>query len=239
MTVKKGLALILLLLMVFIFIPAMAKEMITLERVRDFAENNIEWAGNASIRLTGEKTIYVDPAANVKSAPADIVLITHEHHDHFNKVAVKRLIGPETIVIAPAEYIDGTVILKAGEKTVAHGLEIEAVPAYNIDKHRPHPKEKGWVGYIITLDGIRIYVSGDTDRIPEMKEIKADIAILSVGGSYMMNDQEGVLAALDIQPKIVIPVHYLGVVANPGADKRLKKGLQDQIEVVVKPLKAF
>ena len=229
---------ILFLLMMLVLTPVMAEEEVTLERIRDFAENNIQWSGNASFLFSGEKTVYIDPGANVKSAQADLILITHEHSDHFNERAVKKLMGPETVVIAPDKYIDSVVLLKPGEKTVAQGVEIEAVPAYNIIRNT-HPKSMGWVGYIITLDGIRIYISGDTDHIPEMKEIKADIAILSVGGKYMMDYQEGVMAALDIQPRIAIPCHYLGVVVDYQAGKRFKENLQGKIEVVVKKVEAF
>lgn len=233
LVMKKIVGAVFIILLLIIMMPILAQETATMEQIRSFAVNNIHWAGNGSIKLSGSKSVYIDPAPIVRSDHADIVLITHDHDDHFNEQTVKRLMGSNTILIAPDKYLESAMVLKLGEKTVAHGIAIEAVPAYNINKLF-HPKSKGWVGYIVTLDGIRIYVSGDTDHIPEMKGIKADVAILNVGGNYMMDDEEAALAALDIKPKIAIPYHYMGVAHLPQAGRWFKENLDGKIEVIVK-----
>jgi L-ascorbate metabolism protein UlaG (beta-lactamase superfamily) len=105
------------------------------------------------------------------------------------------------------------------------GVKIEAVPAYNINKQF-HPKSNGWVGFVFTLDGERIYQAGDTDLIPEMKDIKADVALLPVGGTYTMTAKEAAEAADWIKPRLAIPMHYgknVGSLADAEEFKRLAK----------------
>ena len=114
-------------------------------------------------------------------------------------------------------------------------VEIEAVPAYNTNKQF-HPKAQGWVGYIFTVNGQRIYLAGDTDRIPEMKNLsRIDVALLPVSGTYVMTAGEAVQAALDIRPGIAIPMHYGSIVGSSGDAQKFADGLKGKIEVVVLP----
>lgn len=237
---KKWVTLLCAFMFLISIIPVTAQESPSLEQVRKFAENNIQWMGNAAVKITGETvTLYFDPLGTVKSNQAGIILITHSHADHLYPDALKSLTGPDTVVVAPEAYVPNATILKPGDHAVIKGIAIEAVPAYNINGVW-HPRAKQWVGYIVTIDGIRIYVSGDTDVIPEMKGIKADIAILSIpGNGYAMGEEEGVQAALELKPIIAIPVHYMGVVMDPEAGKFFKEDLKGQVEVVVKAAKAF
>lgn len=229
-----------LLLSLFLILPMSAKESTSTERVRLFAENNIQWMGNAALRIIGtSNTIYFDPLSNVKEAKADIILITHSHADHLSFDALYKLTSSNMIIIAPEPYIESVTTLKPGEMRDINGITIEAVPAYTLVSS-VHPRDKQWVGYIVTVDGIRIYVSGDTDRIPEMKAIKADIAILSIPGNRnAMDFAEGALASQDIMPKIAIPVHYVGVITDLRAGKIFKEMLEGKVEVVMKPTKFF
>lgn len=99
------------------------------------------------------------------------------------------------------------------------GIPIEAVPSYNTNKSF-HPKENGWLGFIVTLEGVRIYHAGDTDRIPEMESFQVDIALLPVSGTYVMTAEEAVEAARVMKPKVAIPMHYGAIVGSADDAKR-------------------
>ncbi|MGE5558316.1 MAG: MBL fold metallo-hydrolase [Bacillota bacterium] len=198
-----------------------------------FIRENLRWMGQSAFKISGDVIVYVDTTKPKDGEPADIILITHSHGDHCSPIAVKKLRKDSTAVFAPEGCLtrDYTAV-KPGFKTTVKGVEIETVPAYNIDKNY-HPKSSQWAGYILTVKGIRIYFAGDTDRIPEMKNLKADIAVLPVGGTYTMTVEEAVRAALDIKPKIAIPMHYGSIVGTPEDGERFKKLLDGKIEVMV------
>ena len=205
--------------------------------MREFAEKNIHWLGHDTFKLVGQKTVYIDPFKIQTPDKADIICITHAHFDHCVPEDIAKLRGDNTVVVAPedcAKKIPGKVqIIKPGQKLIIDGVEIEAVPAYNTDK-KFHPKANGWVGYVITLDKIRIYHAGDTDRIAEMKDVRADVALLPVSGTYVMTAEEAVQAALDIGPAVAIPMHYGSIVGEPGDAQRFQELLAGKVEVVVK-----
>jgi L-ascorbate metabolism protein UlaG (beta-lactamase superfamily) len=143
-------------------------------------------------------------------------LITHDHHDHCSPEDVVRIQGENTVIItvkSAAEKLKGKVeVVKPGDSLIRKGVKIEVVPAYNVNKFRSpgipfHPKEKGYVGFILTVDGQRIYHAGDTDVIPEMANYKVDIALLPISGTYVMTVEEAAEAARLIAPAVVIPMH--------------------------------
>jgi len=197
---------------------------------------NIHWLGHDTFKIVGDKVIYTDPFKIEKEDRADIILITHEHYDHCSPDDVAKLQGPDTVIVTVADCmakLSGEVkVVKPGDKLEVMGVEIEVVPSYNTNK-KFHTKDRGWVGYIFTVGGQRIYIAGDTDRIPEMKDIKCDIALLPVSGTYVMTAEEAVQAALDINPKVVIPMHYASIVGTKEDAERFEKALEGKIKVVV------
>jgi len=197
---------------------------------------NIHWLGHDTFKIAGEKVIYTDPFRLTKEDRADIILITHEHHDHCSPDDVKLIQGPGTVIVTTADCakkLTGTIkIVKPGDKITVEGIAIEAVPSYNTNKNF-HPKGNGWVGYIFTVNGQRVYIAGDTDYIPEMKDFRADIALLPVSGTYVMTAQEAVMAALDIGPKIAIPMHYGSIVGSEDDARKFAEDLRGKIEVMI------
>jgi L-ascorbate metabolism protein UlaG (beta-lactamase superfamily) len=171
---------------------------------------NIRWLGQSSIRIEAEKKIiYIDPLFIDKTDKADLILITHTHGDHYVYRNVQLLQKKDTIVVAPTDLGFGNRVMKPGTATKLAGFSVEAVPAYNIVKTQNHPKDAGNNGYIITVDGVRVYHAGDTERIPEMKNMACDIALMPLGQVYTMNSvDEAIDATLDVKAKIAVPIHY-------------------------------
>ena len=186
----------------------------------------IFWLGHAGFKIKNSRTIYIDPFNIKPSEPADLILITHEHFDHFSTKDIKKILN-RSIAVCPEfcklEFlrlgVKEILTVEPGKKYSIGETEIEAFPAYNINKFRSpgvvyHPKKDKRVGYLITLNGVRIYHAGDTDFIPEMKEISADIVILPVGGTYTMTAEEAANAVNTIKPKIAIPYHFGDIVGS-------------------------
>jgi len=196
----------------------------------------LHWLGHASFRLDGPPTIYFDPWKLKGHCPqADVILISHEHHDHCSPKDVERVSGPGTVVVASrgaAKKLRGNVCaLRPGERTAVGEVEIEAVPAYNVKKSF-HPRQAEHVGFIVTVGGECLYFAGDTDRIPEMADVRCDVALLPVGGTYTMAAEEAAQAAADIGPKVAVPMHYGAGVVGTRADAERFRSLCN-CEVVI------
>jgi L-ascorbate metabolism protein UlaG (beta-lactamase superfamily) len=198
---------------------------------------NITWLGHDGFLIKGDgKAIVIDPFQVKQCEPADIILITHEHYDHCSPEDVKKIRKDSTVIVTEAQSaakLSGDVrVVQPGDKLTVSGIPIEAVPSYNTNKTF-HPKENGWLGFIVTVGGVRIYHAGDTDRIPEMGSFQVDIALLPVSGTYVMTAEEAVEAARMIKPKVVIPMHYGAIVGSADDAKRFSEALQGTCEVVV------
>lgn len=209
----------------------------------DKMTKNIRWLGHDTFRITGEKTIYTDPFKIKNKDTADIILITHEHRDHCSPEDIKMICDKNTSIVATPDClkkISGNIpsvsdikTVRPGDKITVKGIEIEAVPAYNTNKEF-HPKNKEWVGYVFTVNGQRIYIAGDTDYIPEMKTLKnIDIALIPVSGVYVMTADEAVKAALDIKPKLAVPMHYGTIAGSEDDAEKFAGALKGKIEVII------
>jgi len=186
---------------------------------------NIHWLGHDSFRLDGGVTLYIDPYKLPAGQPqAGVILVTHEHYDHLSPQDIDQIAGPGTVVVGPAAVtaqIQGleTVTVGAGDAVTVRGVEVLAVPAYNVDKFRApgepyHPREAGHLGYVVTFGGVRYYHAGDTDEVPEMADVHCDVALLPVGGKFTMTWQEAAAACDVIDAAAAVPMHYGEVIGD-------------------------
>jgi L-ascorbate metabolism protein UlaG (beta-lactamase superfamily) len=172
--------------------------------------------GHGSLMFTFDgKIIHIDPTTMIypdyASLPkADLILVTHEHGDHFDMKAIGAIRTADTQYVCNAASvgtIEDAIVMKNGDSRTVDGIAIEAVPAYNLEKPF-HPKGNG-NGYILTLGGKRIYVAGDTENIPEMKALKGiDVAFLPMNQPYTMTPEQVADAAKAMKPKILYPYHF-------------------------------
>lgn len=177
----------------------------------------IHWLGHASFAVYGSRTVWFDPYRVSGGRTADLILVSHTHSDHFSPQDIARIAGEKTTLVishdARPDYPASVVTMKPGDSIRLLGLTIEAVPAYNISKSY-HPKANNWLGYILTIDGSRIYHAGDTDFIPEMKGLAADVGFIPVGGTYTMESREAAQAVKAMKIPLVVPMHWGGIVGT-------------------------
>ena len=198
----------------------------------------IDWLGHDSFRLSNKVIVYIDPWKLTNGDAADLILITHEHYDHCSPDDVKKILGASTVILANAASIKlleeagieaELRTVKAGDKPEVAGVFIEVLPAYNIDKFRSpgvpfHPSESNHNGYVVTISSERIYHTGDSDLIPEMKGVTCDILLIPVSGTYVMTAEEAAEASRVINPRrFAIPMHYGEIVGTEDDALRFKE----------------
>jgi L-ascorbate metabolism protein UlaG (beta-lactamase superfamily) len=207
------------------------------------ALKGIEWLGHASFRIkTRAGVVYIDPYRIEEGPPADLILITHDHFDHFSRDDVLRLAGRRTTAIAPATVIEQlkgrTISIAPGETVEVDELEVRALPAYNTNKldssGKPfHAREAGWVGFLLRDGARRVYHSGDTDVIPEMDQAAGvDVALLPVSGTYVMSPQEAAEAARRIDPGVAVPMHWGTVIGSEEDADAFAKAAPVDVEIL-------
>lgn len=204
----------------------------------------IKWLGHAGFLIKNSKVIYIDPY-NIKEGleKADLVLITHSHYDHCSVADMNKIIKQGTKIIMTADCQSKITrfdipikmeIIEPGQDLDFGDVKISAVPAYNVDKHF-HPKEEGWVGYIIKMNDVLIYHAGDTDIIPEMQKLtgfkqpgKEFIALLPIGGRFTMSVEEAVEAVKIIKPSLAIPMHWGSIVGSEEDAREFKELCEEE-----------
>lgn len=218
-----------------------------MDKIRTLAGDvELHFIGHGSLMFRlNSFCIHIDPvrsSGDYTNLPqADLILVTHDHFDHFDPDLIRELRKPETILLSDAgtaSQIKWAQAMKAGDKKVINNITVEAVPAYNIVSMRSpgepfHPKGTG-NGYVITIGDRRIYVAGDTEYIPEMKELKdIYIAFLPMNQPYTMTPEMVADAALAFKPKILYPYHY----SETKTDKLIQLLKNTDIEIRIRNLK--
>jgi L-ascorbate metabolism protein UlaG (beta-lactamase superfamily) len=193
----------------------------------------ITWLGHASVMLhDGPCTVFIDPWKTGEDLPgADFILVTHDHRDHYSSSDIEALSKGTTRVIAPMPTPLVTNLISAGESLHFGPLVVTAVPAYNVKK-KFHPKENGWVGYVVEMSGLKIYYAGDTDDIPEMLQVDADAALIPVGGTYTMDAFDAARAVDAMKVRVVIPTHFGDIVGSREDAETLVRNTDKEVRIL-------
>lgn len=210
----------------------------------------IDYLGHSGFFIQNGKSIVIDPYNLSDNPPrADLILITHSHYDHCSIKDIEKVKKEGSVVVVPADAqskitrVEGVdmQIIEPGDELTFGGVKVEAIPAYNVGKDF-HPKREGWIGYVIKFKDVVIYHSGDSDKIPEMRNLTGYgkhgndfVALLPVSGKYVMDAEEAAEVASLLSPDLAIPMHYGAGVAGTreDAEKFVKlcgeKGLKAEI----------
>ena len=207
---------------------------------------NIKINKHSSIKITENgKVFYFDPfELRGKFNDADYIFITHDHYDHLDPKSIQNAMNATTKFICPIS-VSRTLASDAGIKDTARiiqlnagdkikledNISVEAIPAYNVGKNF-HKKEYGWLGYILEVSGRRFYVAGDSDETSEMRQVKCDVALLPIGGTYTMNVNEAADIINTIKPKMAIPTHYGSIVGEYELGKKFLSLVNPDIETM-------
>ena len=188
---------------------------------------------HASIKLEGNKIIYIDPYQITEPLhDADYIFITHDHYDHYDEESINNLQNNKTKIIVP-KCLNNKIhdlIVEPIQEYLIDDIKFKTIPSYNINKVF-HPKEKEYVGYNILLEGKYYYIMGDTDVTIEAKNVDCDVCFVPVGGTYTMNLDEAVTFINELKPKKAIPIHYGLIVGDNGLGIKFKEKINKEIEV--------
>ncbi|MBI2143142.1 MBL fold metallo-hydrolase [Candidatus Woesearchaeota archaeon] len=210
--------------------------------------SSIKWFSHASFMLTdkasGNRIYYIDPFEfkGDGKEKADIIFITHAHYDHCDSDAVKKIVKTDTVIVVPggckeklpaAEFVD----VVPGKDYTVKGFKFRTVPSYNVkpDRLQYHPRSNNWVGYILSLNNQTVYHAGDTDFIPEMKQLgKISVALLPIGGTYTMDVDEAIAAANTIAADVTVPMHYRMLLKekSAAAEEKFKSGVKGKVVIL-------
>ncbi|MCR5509172.1 MAG: MBL fold metallo-hydrolase [Lachnospiraceae bacterium] len=207
------------------------------ENIRVITQNCIRIGSGAGV-------IYIDPfKLNEEPHDADYILLTHDHYDHFSPEDIRKVSKAGTVMIVPekmesqaGELTDAVDMICTAAPDVhkkVGELEFYTVAAYN--RLKPfHPKKAGWIGYILNVDGVKIYIAGDTDMTPENEKVVCDIAMIPIGGTYTMNAGQAAELVNKIRPTVAIPTHYGSVVGSPADADDFAKKVDTSVRVEIK-----
>ena len=206
---------------------------------------NVEVFCHNSIKITGSKTIYIDPFKLEKDYhDADYIFSTHTHYDHFSEEDIAKSLKEDTVIITPdssrelaydlTKDKERVKIVEPANEYELPGVKFSTTYAFNREVSY-HTKNENWVGYIIELDGVKYYIAGDTDNIKELKNVECDVAFLPVGGKYTMGYAEAAGLANTIKAKVVVPTHYGCIVGEKeDAEKFAKLVREKEVRILIK-----
>lgn len=217
----------------------------------------VTWLGHASFMFedkeSGNRIYYLDPFHFPKEKDlthADIIFVTHAHHDHLSPEDIGLILKKDTIIVATHDSFKTLNLSNEKIEVVPNkeyeikGFKFQTIPAYNIKQERVayHPKSNGWVGYIFEINGQKIYHAGDTDFVPEMENlstINLDIALLPIGGTYTMDVNEAIKAANAIKAKKVSPIHYKNLLGEKSkeAEEKFRNGVSESEVIILEEFK--
>ncbi len=208
----------------------------------------IERPNHDTVVLRGPKNIVIDPFKVDGITDIDLILITHDHFDHFSPDDITKIIDPQrTALVGPESCLEKLLhiptleseFMVAGNQRVIANVVVRALPAYNTNKFKSpdqpfHPKEAGYLGYAVTLNDIAFYHTGDTDFISEMQNLGSiDVMFVPVSGTYVMTVDEAVGAVRAVKPKLAIPMHYGAIVGDKSQAEEFKKKVGDTCRVEI------
>lgn len=199
---------------------------------------------HSSIKISGEPVVYIDPFMIEEGAnDADVIFITHDHHDHLSKEDIDKVCKEGTLFVVPESCKESAigagikeecmVTMNPGDVQQLDDISVYAVPAYNLKKEF-HKEKNGWLGYVITIDDTKIYIAGDTDNTKDARKVECDIAMLPIGGTYTMDAAEAAELANEIKPKTVIPTHYGSIVGDMADENKFMEKVDPGIWVALK-----
>ena len=200
---------------------------------------NIKFLGHATVKLKiAEKIIFVDPwKIKDTEEKADIILVTHPHFDHYSEEDIKKIAKDTTVLISCKDVVSQTSLknkrqIQPFEETKIDDITIQGFPAYNVNKSF-HPKSNNWLGFVIRHNDVSIYIAGDSDVIEEAKQLKVNIMILPVGGTYTMTDKEAAELVNLTKPDYAIPIHYGDIVGSIQNAQNFKNFVSPPTKVVI------
>ncbi len=194
----------------------------SVEELKRWVQEHLSWFGQSAFRITtAGSRIFIDPFRVPSSAgPATLILVTHPHVDHYDKKAIAGLRGQGTVVVLPMSCAEpGQMGIAPGQTERIGGVKVTGLPSYNVAK-RFHPRSGSWLGYLVEVDGVRIYHAGDTDPLPDMSGLHPDIALLPVGGMMTMNWKGAVEANRSLGAALAIPMHFNMLIGGRRAGRR-------------------
>jgi L-ascorbate metabolism protein UlaG (beta-lactamase superfamily) len=186
------------------------------------------------------KVFYIDPFQLQTSERADYLFITHEHYDHCSVADIRKIIKPDTIIVTVPDCqskvaglpVKEVKLVKPGDSFKLPHCDVQVLPAYNLKSHF-HLKDNQWVGFAIRIDGKVLYHVGDSDAIPELKNLKGiDVLFIPVSGHYVMSAEEAAQLVNFLKPKVAIPIHY-GAIIGTKEDAERFKSLVQGTEVII------
>ncbi len=193
----------------------------------------------SSIRIDdGNMVLYFDPyKIEEEYRDADYIFITHEHYDHYDTTSIKKLLKDNTKLIVPECLKDidfPKIVVKPNSTYNLGNLSFDTICSYNTNKNY-HPKEKGYVGYLVNLNNKTYYIMGDTDVTLESLKVKSDYLFIPIGGTFTMNIDEAVDYVKKVKPLKIIPIHYGSIVGDITLGEEFKNKLSDyDVEVLIK-----